>query len=100
VAALIAIGLVLVVGSAALVFWQDAVTRRVTSQSLGSLAPGYAASKQGFRAYAGLVGDIGLFAIAIGYGSSWLIAASIALFVLGTIIVIVGEVVTYRALKR
>ncbi len=99
-AALIAIGLVLVFGAAALVFWQDAVTRRVTSQSLGSLAPGYAASKQGYRAYAGLVADIGLLAIAIGTGYAWLIAISIAFFVVGTAIVIYGEVVTYRALKH
>jgi len=100
VAALTAIGLVLVVASIALVVWQDAVTRRVTSRSLGSLAPGYAATKQGYRAYAGLVADIGLFTISIGLGVAWLIATSIVLFVLGTFIVIFGEVVTYRALKR
>ena len=99
-AALIAIGLVLVAGSAALVFWQDAVTRKVTSRSLGSLAPGYAASKHGYRSYAALVGDIGLFAISIGLGSAWLVVASIALFAFGTGIVLFGEIATYRRLKH
>jgi len=100
VAALTVIGIVLIFASAALFIAQDAVTRRVTSRPLGSLAPGYAATKLGYRLYVGLVTDVGLIALAIGLNIVWLIIASIAIFVIETIAVIIGEVVTYRKLKR
>ena len=74
--------------------------RNVTSKSLGSLAPGYAASGRGYIAYAALVGDIGLVLIALSAAIPWLILLTIALFVGGSIGVIRGEVTTYRALKR
>ena len=99
-AALIAIGVLLVFGSGALYIWQDAVTRRVTSRSLGSLAPGYAATKLGYRLYVGLVADVGLIAISIGLNIVWLIIASTVIFLIETIAVAIGEVVTYRKLKR
>ena len=99
-AALVVIGTLLFIASAALLAWQDAVTRHVTSRSLGSLAPGYAATRVGYRAYVGLVGDVGVLAVSIGISSVWLIVASIALFIFGTLIVIYGEVVVYRGLKR
>lgn len=99
-AALTVIGMVLVFASAGLVVAQDAVTRHVTSRSLGSLAPGWAATKQGYRAYAGLVADVGLIAVAVGLNTAWLLILSIGLFVLLTIAVVIGEVIVYRGLKR
>jgi len=100
VAALTVIGLVLIFASAALFIAQDAMTRRVTSRPLGSLAPGYAATKLGYRLYVGLVTDLGLIALAIGLSIVWLIIASIAIFAIETVAVAIGEVVIYRSLKR
>src|SRR5258707_15400245 len=48
----------------------DVVMRRVTSQPLGELAPGFAASRGGFRTYAALVLAIGVFAIGLGVAGS------------------------------
>ena len=76
------------------------MTRRVTSRSLGSLAPGYAATRQGYRNYAGLVADIGGFAIGLGIANVWLIAIAAVLFVVGSLVVLFGEIVTYRQVKR
>jgi len=96
-------GLVLLlnVGGAA-----DIVMRRVTSQPLGELAPGFAASRRGFQTYATLVIAIGVFAVGLGVaGSSALIGAGLMVlggiaFVGASVIAIAGEVRTYRALKR
>jgi hypothetical protein len=96
-------GLVLLfnVGGAA-----DAVIRRVTSRSLGELAPGFAASRAGFKVYAVLILEIGVAVTGLGVAASspalgaLLLAVGIAGFVLASIIAIVGEVRTYRALKR
>ena len=84
----------------------DFVIRRVTSRSLGELAPGYAASPGGFKVYATLV-------LAVGVGVSGLeitdraavvglilLLLGIAAFVVASVIAIAGEVRTYRALKR
>ena len=90
----------MVVAAAVLVFARDVVTRRVTSRSLGTLAPGYAATRNGYLIYAGLIADFGILLIAIGYSLVWLIVATIAAFIIGSIAGIVGEVVVYRALKR
>src|SRR5258708_13120621 len=43
----------------------DVVMRRVTSQPLGELAPGFAASRRGFRTYAVLVLAIGILCLAL-----------------------------------
>jgi hypothetical protein len=84
----------------------DLVIRRVTSRSLGELAPGYASSPSGFKVYAMLVLAIGVAVTglemadrvaAIGLG---LLLLGIAAFVVASVIAIVGEVSTYRALKR
>jgi hypothetical protein len=84
----------------------DFVIRRVTSRSLGELAPGYAASQGGFKVYAMLVLAIGVAVtgleiadrfVAIGMG---LLLLGIVAFVVASVIAIVGEVRTYRALKR
>jgi len=84
----------------------DLVMRRVTSQPLGELAPGFAASRGGFKTYAALVLAIGLVAVGLGVaGSSALMGAGLMVlggisFVVASVIAIAGEVKTYRALKR
>jgi hypothetical protein len=98
---LVGIALLLNVGGAA-----DAVIRGVTSKSLGELAPGYAASRGGFKVYATLVLAIGVAvtgleiadrSAAFGVG---LLLLGITAFAIASVIAIVGEVRTYRALKR
>ncbi|HEX9476783.1 MAG TPA: hypothetical protein VGA41_09000 [Candidatus Dormibacteraeota bacterium] len=84
----------------------DAVIRRVTSQSLGDLAPGFAATRRGFNTYVTLVLAIGMFAVGLGV-VAWFVPAGTSLIVLGgitfagaSVIAIAGEIETYRALKR
>lgn len=84
----------------------DLVIRRVTSRSLGELAPGFAASRRGFRTYAVLVLAVGVLAVGLGVvgwsipiGATLLLLGAIT-FVIASVIAIVGEVETYRALKR
>ncbi len=95
------IALLLNLGGAA-----DVVMRRVTSQPLGELAPGFAATKRGFNAYAALVLAIGLVALGLAV-ASWYVPLGTSLIVLGgitfagaSVIAIAGEVTTYRSLKR
>jgi hypothetical protein len=84
----------------------DGVIRRVTSRSLGELAPGFAASRGGFKVYAALLLTIGVAVTGLGIadGSALLgialLALGIAGFLVASVIAIVGEVRTYRALKR
>ena len=82
------------------------VIRRVTSRSLGELAPGFAASRRGFRTYAALVLAIGILCVGLAMTDRFLPLAA-GLLVLGamtfgvaSVIAIAGEVETYRALKR
>jgi hypothetical protein len=82
------------------------VMRRVTSQPLGELAPGFAASRRGFRIYAVLVLAIGILCLGLA-ATAWIIPLGVGLLVLGaltfgvaSVIAIAGEVETYRALKR
>jgi len=84
----------------------DLVMRRVTSQPLGELAPGFAATRRGFNTYAALVLAVGIFALGLGL-ASWNVQIGTSLIVLGgitfagaSVIAIAGEVETYRALKR
>jgi len=84
----------------------DLVMRRVTSQPLGELAPGFAASLRGFRIYAVLVLAIGILCLGLA-ATAWFIPLGAGLLVLGalafgiaSVIAIAGEVETYRALKR
>ena len=76
------------------------VIRRVTSRSLGELAPGFAASRNGFRTYAALVIAVGGLAIGIAIENAILIGLSAVAFIVASAIAITGEVTTYRALKR
>ena len=84
----------------------DAVIRRVTSRSLGELAPGYAASSAGFKVYAALVIAIGVAVIGLGIADrsaalgGGLLALGVVAFAAASVTAIVGEVRTYRALKR
>jgi hypothetical protein len=84
----------------------DLVIRRVTSRSLGELAPGYAASPVGFKVYATLVLAVGVAVTGLeitdrsAFVGLTLLLVGIGVFVIASVIVIVGEVRTYRALKR
>jgi hypothetical protein len=93
--------LLLNVGGAA-----DVVMRRVTSQPLGELAPGFAATRRGFNTYASLVLAVGIFALGLGL-AAWNVQIGTSLIVLGgitfagaSVIAIAGEIETFRALKR
>ena len=83
----------------------DYVIRRVTSRYLGSLPPGYAASKRGFRVYAILVLAIGVVFLGVGVTASTvlpgivLLAVGIAAFIATSVIAIRGEVATARGPK-
>jgi hypothetical protein len=84
----------------------DLVMRRVTSQPLGELAPGFAASRRGFKTYAVLVLAIGILCVGLAatarsilLGAGLLVLGAIT-FVIASVIAIAGEVETYRALKR
>ena len=84
----------------------DLVIQRVTSRSLGELAPGFAASGRGFRVYAALVLSIGILCLGLA-ASGWFVPLGASLIVLGalifgiaSVIAITGEVETYRGLKR
>jgi hypothetical protein len=104
------IGGALLVASLVLIFdiagAGTAVIRRVTSRSLGELAPGFAASRFGFRIYAGLLGALGLIAGGIAaaqhvpIAGAVVIAVGLVAFVVLSVIAIRGEVTTYRGLKR
>ena len=83
----------------------DAVISRVTSRSLGSLAPGYAATRRGFPVYTALLATVGaaLFGLGLDAWTSfgvWLFLAAVVIFALLSVVAIIGEVRTYRALKR
>jgi hypothetical protein len=84
----------------------DLVIRRVTSRSLGELAPGFAASPRGFRTYAALVIAVGVLCVGLAMTAQFvplgaaLLAVGALLFGIGSVIAITGEVETYRALKR
>jgi hypothetical protein len=84
----------------------DLVMRRVTSQPLGDLAPGYAATRRGFNTYASLVLAIGVFALglavagrSVAIGTSLIVLGGIT-FAGASVLAIAGEVEAYRALKR
>ncbi|HVC78755.1 MAG TPA: hypothetical protein VND96_19775 [Candidatus Micrarchaeaceae archaeon] len=84
----------------------DFVIRRVTSRSLGELAPGYAASPGGFKVYAALILAVGVAVTGLEITDRSalvgliLLVLGIAAFVIASAIAIAGEVRTYRALKR
>ena len=110
VAVVLAIGVLLVVAGLVLLLnlfcAADFVIRKVTSRSLGELAPGFAAGRRGFRTYASLILAIGILCVGLAMTAQFLPLGA-ALLVLGatifgiaSVIAIAGEVKTYRALKR
>jgi hypothetical protein len=80
----------------------DYLIRSVTSKYLGSLPPGYAASRRGFRIYALLVLAVGL--VCAGFGltgrllpiGAGLIVVGAVTFGIASIVAITGEVETSR----
>ena len=98
---LVAVGVVLLVnlgGSA------DMVIRRLTSRNLGELAPGYAASRGGFRVYATLILALGVAVAGLGVSTGAALWGAVAVvlgvlvFAIASVVAIRGEVRTYRAL--
>jgi hypothetical protein len=84
----------------------DFLIRNVTSRSLGTLAPGYAASRAGIRTYSNLVASFGILVIGLG-ATDWagttgafVAVVGFIMFVAFSAAAIAGEVRTYRALKR
>jgi hypothetical protein len=84
----------------------DLVIRRVTSRDLGSLPPGFAASKRGFRIYAVLLIAVGVLCLGLA-ATTWLLPLGAAMLVAGAItfgiasmVAIAGEVETARGQKR
>ncbi len=83
-----------------------AVIRNLTSRSLGQLAPGYAASPNGLKIYAGILGAIGLIFAGLAAAATAAIPGLVAMigggiaFIGLSVLAIRGEVETYRALKR
>ena len=84
----------------------DVVIRRVTSRPLGELAPGFAASRRGFKTYAALVLAVGVLCVGLAetaqflpLGAALLVVGAL-LFGIASVIAIAGEVETYRGLKR
>ncbi|MGA7910778.1 MAG: hypothetical protein WB682_13895 [Candidatus Dormiibacterota bacterium] len=84
----------------------DYMVRRVTSRSLGELAPGFAATPRGFKTYAVLVLSVGMLSAGIGLTAVFIpLAAGVlvlgaVVFGLASMLAIAGEIETYRALKR
>jgi hypothetical protein len=109
VAVVLVIGVVLVVAGAVLLLnlfgAGDYVIRTLTSKYLGSLPPGFAASKRGFRTYALLLLAIGIACLGLA-ATSWLLPVAAALMVAGafifgyaSVVAIRGEVETARGKK-
>jgi hypothetical protein len=110
VAAVLVIGVALVVAGGVLLFnlggAGDFVMRHVTSKYLGSLPPGYANTKSGFRVYSVMIVSIGVVFVGVAVAGAAaapgliLVVVGIAGFVATSVIGIKGEAATYRELKR
>jgi hypothetical protein len=80
--------------------------RHLTSRSLGTLAPGYAASRAGITTYSNVIASFGIVVIGLG-ATDWagttgafVAVVGLIMFVAFSAAAIAGEVRTYRALKR
>ena len=108
-AVLLAIGVLLCAAGLALLVnllgAGDYVMRRVTSRYLGSLPPGFAASKRGFRIYATLVLAVGLMCVGLSLVeralplAAGLIVLGAVVFGIASVVAIAGEVETARRPK-
>jgi hypothetical protein len=100
------LGVVLLGLGVAMELNRDRLIRRVTSRSLGSLAPGYAATGAGIRVYTGLVVSIGVTVLGAGLAGSYrtlggaVLLAGVAAFLVLSVVALVGETQTFRKLKR
>jgi hypothetical protein len=80
----------------------DYVIRHLTSRYLGTLPPGFAASKQGFQVYALLVLGIGLVFLGLGVAASVVTAGIVLIgvgatgFAITSVLAIRGEIATSR----
>jgi hypothetical protein len=108
-AVVLVIGILLAVAGLVLLFnvagAADFVMRHVTSKYLGTLPPGYANSKPGFRVYAALLISIGCVFIGVFFAAS-VVALGLALLLVGlagfgttSALAIRGEVATTREKK-
>ena len=105
-AVVLAIGILLTVAGLVLLFnlfgAGDYVIRTVTSKYLGSLPPGFAASRRGFQVYATLLIAIGIVCIGLGVSGNLLpigaglIVIGAVIFGIASIVAISGEVETSR----
>ena len=91
-AVIVIVGVVLLVN---LLGAGDYVMRTVTSKYLGSLPPGYAASKGGFRIYSLLVIAIGVVFAGVGLAGS-LVTVGVALIAIGAAVFVVTSVIAIR----
>ena len=73
----------------------DFVMRNLTQRYLGSLPPGYAASKTGFRVYAALVVAIGFLFAGFGVAET-AVSAGVVLFAIGVLGFVVLSVLAIR----
>lgn len=71
------------------------VMRHVTSRYLGSLPPGFANSKRGFRVYSVLVIAIGVIFLGVA-AAAWIVQLGIVLLVLGVVAFVVLSVIAIR----
>lgn len=73
----------------------DFVMRHVTSKYLGSLPPGYANSKRGFRVYAVLVVALGGIFLGVGVAATT-VQVGLILILLGAVGFVVTSVIAIR----
>jgi hypothetical protein len=109
VTVVLAIGILLTAAGLVLLFnlfgAGDYVIRRVTSRYLGSLPPGFAASRRGFHVYAMLLIAIGIVCIGLGITDralpigAGLIVIGAVIFGIASVVAISGEVETARKPK-
>jgi hypothetical protein len=109
VAVVLAIGILLTVAGLVLLFNLfgacDYVIRTVSSKYLGSLPPGFAASRRGFQIYATLLLAIGIVCIGLGITDrllpvgAGLIVIGAVIFGIASVVAISGEVATARGHK-
>jgi hypothetical protein len=110
VAVVLAIGILLTAAGLVLLFnlfgAGDYVIRSVTSKYLGSLPPGFAASRRGFQIYATLLIAVGIVCIGLGITDkalpigAGLIVVGAVIFGIASVVAIAGEVDTARGHNR
>ena len=96
VAVVLVIGVLLALAGTALLLnlfgAGDHVIKTVTSKYLGSLPPGFAASRRGFRVYAVLVIAVGIVCLGLA-ATAWYLPAAAGLLVLGALVFGIGSVI-------